>query len=351
MDGGHRAERITRDAHSSAVGGGDRRKGEGTHSDAIQAMLEEALSASGPERAVLSQLARLPLITPDLLELISGDPGLFDRVLARGLPLSEAGAGWWELPGPVRDQLTLLAPSDPVVLGEAAGYYEQRGELGTALQMLLAAGHPEAAAELLAGAEPAHVDEVDVLELLAVVDRIPVAVLDRFPIAILHVARSAQTAALVDQRATLLARVSAAIDEHTPAAVRRAVEVELAVDLVTDGNEAAAAERLAQQVVQEAAFSEQLTRARALSVLGRAAYWHRDELGRVRVGDLRSAADYLGRASQAYIDLGLMADAAALTPYRAVWIEMGTGDPTLGWRSSTTVSGWRSGAQGGLRTY
>ncbi len=302
----------------------------GTHTDAIQAMLEEALSASGPDRAVLSQLARLPLVTPDLLERISGDPGLFDRVLARGLPLSEAGAGWWELPGPVRDQLALLAPSDPLVLSEAAGYYEQRGELGTALQMLLAAGYPDEAAELLAGAEPAHVDEVDVLELLAVVDRIPVAVLDRFPIAILHVARSCQAAALLDQRASLLARASATIDERTPAEVRRAVDVELAIDLVTDGNEASAAEQLAERVVQEASFGEQLTRARALSVLGRAAYWHRDDLGRVRLADLHAAANYLRRASQAYVDLGLVADAAALTPYRAVWIEMGMGRPEAG---------------------
>ena len=114
-----------------------------THTDAIQAMLEEALSASGPDRAVLSQLARLPLVTPDLLERISAIRDCSTAFWREACPSARRARDGGSCPEPVRDQLALLAPPDPVVLSQAAGYYEQRGELGTALQMLLAAGHPD----------------------------------------------------------------------------------------------------------------------------------------------------------------------------------------------------------------
>ena len=83
-------------------------------------------------------------------------------------------------------------------------------------------------------------------------------------------------------------------------------------------------------------------------MLGRAAYWHRTGSG-ASVSATCEARPTTWAGFQAYIDLGLMADAAALTPYWAVLIELGRDDPTLAWRFSTMVSGWRPGARGGLR--
>ena len=72
-----------------------------------------------------------------------------------------------------REHLASLGAADPAALRTAAGFYEKRGQLGIALQMLLAAGEPEAAARLLAETDAWVVDKIDALELLSVFDRIP----------------------------------------------------------------------------------------------------------------------------------------------------------------------------------
>jgi ATP/maltotriose-dependent transcriptional regulator MalT len=130
----------------------------GQLSQSVGLVLDELLTALGPDRRLLAQIAPLPLVDAELFAAVTGDPGFFDRAAAQGLPMSAAGDGWWELPGPVRDYLATLAPADHKSLLIAASHYEHRGEFATALRLLLGAGEAEAAAVLLARANPRLID-------------------------------------------------------------------------------------------------------------------------------------------------------------------------------------------------
>ncbi|MGO9973305.1 MAG: BTAD domain-containing putative transcriptional regulator [Solirubrobacteraceae bacterium] len=295
--------------------------------DAVGLILEELLNALGSEQVRLAQIARLPLLDREILAAVTGDPGFFDRSLALGLPLTPTGNGWWELPGPVRDHLATLGGPDPDALQRAAEYYERRGNLGAALALLLGAGEVETAARLLADADPRQIDSIEALELLSVIDRIPPAVLDEFPSALLHVARSCHSANLLQQRSRLLARLGAAADEHEEPELRRAIDVETAVDLSLGGTTPIEAEALARRVLASARTGEQLTRARALSVMGKARWWQCDADGRRSIAGMREAADYFNQSADILLGLGQHAAVAALAPYRAIWIELELGRP------------------------
>ncbi len=295
--------------------------------DAVGAMLDELIVALGPDRRHLAQIARLPLLDQDLLAGITGDDTFYDRAVALGLPLTRADGKWWQLPGPVRDHLATLGATDSTALSIAADYYKRHGLLGPALQLLLATGDDAAAAGLLAAADPATVAAVDPLELLAVAKAIPNDVLDRFPGALILIARSCASAAMLAQRAEVMQQLTRAANEHGTPADRRAIDAELAIDLVNDGNRAAEAETIARRVLDEAPARELFTRARCLTVIGRAAYWRREADGRLPVQAMREAGDYLGQAARLFIDAGDRSSAGMLAPYRAVWIEFGLGRP------------------------
>ncbi len=296
-------------------------------SDAVGAMLDELVVALGPDRRHLAQIAPLPLLDRELLDRVTGERGFFERALGLGLPLTRADGPWWRLPGPVRDHLATFGAIDPAMLGDAATYYAQHGELGAALQLLLAAGQEEAAARLLADADPARIAALDTLELLAVLDRIPGDVLDRFPGALLLVARSCQSAAMLAQRARVMERLSVAVRSHGTAALRRAVDAELATDLVSDGNRATEAEAIARRVLEQTPAAELFTRARALSVVGRAAYWRREPDGHLPIAAMQESGAYLAQAAKLFLEAGDRAAAGGLAPYRAMWIEFDLGRP------------------------
>jgi len=298
-----------------------------TRSGPVAPILEEALTALGPERHVLAQVARLPLLDREVLGIVAADEGFFERALALGLPLTPARDEWWELPGPVRDYLVTLAEPDPGVLRHAAAYYRGRGELSTALQLLLTVGEPESVAALLAESESRHVEAIDVLELLSVVNGLPADVLDRWPSALLHVARACEGAALLELREALIKRATAVADTRDDPALRRALDAERACDLMCDTTLFDEAEALARRVLAEAPSTEQLTRARALSAVGRATLWHRDETGRRQEAKMREAAGYLEQASNLYLGLGNRGAAASMAPYRAMYVEFALGRP------------------------
>jgi ATP/maltotriose-dependent transcriptional regulator MalT len=295
--------------------------------DAVGAMLEELIVALGPDRRHLAQIAPLPLLDRELLAAVTGDEEFFERALGLGLPLTRTEGPWWRLPGPVRDHLATFGPIDPAALTAAAAYYARHGELGAALQLLLAAGQDDAAARLLAEADPARVAAVDTLELLAVLDRIPGEVLDRFPGALLLVARSCQAAAMLAQRSRIMERLSDAVRVHGTAALQRAVDAELATDLISDGHRASEAEQIARRILDHAPAGELITRARALSVIGRATYWRREPDGEVPVATMQEAAAHLGQAATLFLKAGDRASAGGLAPYRAMWIELDLGRP------------------------
>ncbi len=297
-----------------------------SQADAVESILEDALSTSGVDAALLAQIGALPLLDRGLLELITGERGFFDRALRWGLPLSAADGSWWELPGPVRERLTGLGAPDAAALRGAASYYAEHGQLGAALQMLLAHGEAEAAAQLLSGSDPWTVDQVDGLELLAVLDRIPRAMLERFPRGMLTVARCCGAAWMMEHQSRLLDRLDAIVDpEHDPE-LRRAVDVEL-IGLMVDRGETARAEAESHRLLEAVGPGEQLTLARAHAVYALTLCWRRGNDGRVDVTAVREATRHFDRATAIQLSLGNRPAAATLALLWAHFAEFALGRP------------------------
>ena len=293
----------------------------------VGSIIEEVVRGLDAEPRLIATIGVLPWLDSGLLAAITADEGLFERVLASGLPLSRGPGGMWELPGPVRDQLANLGEPDPELMRGAADYYERHGHLATALQMLLVAGQAQSAARLLAGADARQIDAIDALELLSVIDRIPPTVLAGFPRAILHVTRSCHAANLLAQRSRLLAQLDAVVRGDDEPELRRAVDVELAVDLSLGGTTPEQAEALARRVLDGATDHEELTRARALSVIGKSRWWQTEDDGTRSIAGMRDAATYFDQSAEILLGLGQRAAVAALAPYRGIWIEFELGRP------------------------
>lgn len=297
---------------------------ERSQSDAVESILEESLLTEGSDATQFAQLGILPLLNRELVDLVTGAEGFFDRALASGLPLSPAESGWWELPGPVREHLRRLGAPDPLVLRRAAGFYESHGELGVALQMLLSSGEAEAAARLLAESEPWVVDKIDALELLSVIDRIPDDVLEQFPRAMLTVARCCGAAWMMQHQSSLLARLDRIVDREETPDLRRAVDAELTA-LLIDRGEFRKAEVKARELLDTVRPEEQLTLARAHSLYGLTLCWRRDIDGRVDIGAVREAARHFDRSAKLQLELGNRGAAATVALLWAHWAEFPLG--------------------------
>ncbi len=327
----------SRSKHAAAPLGALARLGDRT--DAIQAILEEALSAFGRDRALFAQIAVAPLLDRELLALITGEDAFLERALAWGLPMTRAHDGWWVLPDPVREHLATLAVGDPSILDTVAAHYERRGELDVALQVLLGAGQLGAAARLLDGADPWLIDRIDALELVAVSDRIGDEVLERFPRAMLNVARCCAAGWMFGHSSRLLTRLDAVVSEREAPELRRALDAELLTELLNRGDPARV-ELLGRRLLGEVGAGEELTRARALTLVGQGLSWRRDRDGRLSAAALREAADYLQRATELQLALGNRPAAATLTLYRAIWVELALGQPLAALAALDSGSAW-----------
>ena len=299
--------------------------GEAAH-DAVATILDELILGLGTNLAVLARVAALPLLDRELLALVTRDQGFFDRAVSLGLPLAPAGGRWWQLPGPVRDHLRNLGPSDRDSLVDAAAYYEGHGQMGVALQMLLGAGEVEAAATRLAQAEFRQLEAVDVIELLAVMGRIPDPVLDAHPRAIFQVARACLIAAFLQPFSKLIQRLDETVTAEADPELRRAIDAELATDL-TNGESPIDALPIARRLLSEAPATEQLTRARALTVLGRATCARHEDDGSLSEATLREAAGYLDQAIETYVGAGYGEAVSGAAVERGVRIELYSGHP------------------------
>lgn len=292
----------------------------------VGAILDELLVALGPDRRLVAQLAPLPLLDQELCALVTGDPALFDRARALGLPLTPAGSGWWELPGPVRDHLATIARPDSRTLVRAADLYLRRGELRVALQLLLVTDEVDSAARILTEAELPVVERLDAPELLAVLDRIPADVVDRHPWARFKVARACGVAALLTPRAEMMAWLEHHVEDDDDPVLRRAIDAERGID-VLNSDSPAQAEALGRRVLERAGGDEQFTRARALTVIGFALCWRRDPDGSMREDRLREAGRYFAEAADLYAALGYREGTSGAVAPRALWSELGTGQP------------------------
>jgi ATP/maltotriose-dependent transcriptional regulator MalT len=295
--------------------------------NAVASMLEEVLSALGPDRPVLARIAPLPLLDEHLLGSVTGDPNFLERAMSLGLPLTPAGSGWWELSGPVRDHLASLGPADAESLVRAAHHYATRGRLGSALELLLAEGEDEAAALLLADADLRAI-EIDVLELFAYYERLPDPVRSRYPWATFAVARACGIGALLGPRGQLLAQLQENMATGDDPVLLRAVDAERAIDLL-NVNKPLDGEALGREVLESAGPGEQMTRARAMLAIGFGLCSHRDVDGRLSESSLREAARYFDQVSAIYRSLGYREAVSGVAAPRALWTELGTGRPLV----------------------
>ncbi len=294
-------------------------------SSPVAAILDEALAALGPAGAQLALLAALPLLDREVVAIVTGEPKLFDTALALGLPLTPAGDRWWELPGPVRDHLASLAVAETEALVRAAGYYQANGQLGSALQMLLAAGHGEAAARLLGGdLDPTSLEALDVLELIGLYERLPPASVSAVPRATFQVARMCGMASLLERRARLLQQLREQVDEGGDAPLRHAIDAEIAIDMV-NAAKPLESEELGRRVLAAAGPGEELTQARALTAIGFGLCAHRGDDGRLSEAALAEAATVFDQAISIYRGTGARAWVSGVAAPRAIWTELGLG--------------------------
>ncbi len=298
----------------------------GARASPVSELLDDALVALEEERHELAQLARLPLLDRELVGEVAGDANFFDRAVTLGLPMTPAGDGWWELPGPVREHLRSLEPQDPAWLLRAAQHYERHGQLGIALQGLLAAGEEEAAAALLAGLDAATVESIDALELLVAFERLPEPLVARYPWSMFHVARSCGVASFLGPRARLLARLDELISGTDNPELRRAVDAELAIDLV-NAAQPLDAEAMGRAVLSSVSPAEPLTRARALTAIGFGLCARHEDDGRLCEPALAEAAGAFDQAMAIYRGLGFREWVSGVAAPRALWTELGMGRP------------------------
>ncbi len=295
-------------------------------SRAVAAILDEALTALGPARnAVLAQLARLPLLEPGLVDMMAAEEGFFRLGLKAGIPFTPIRGPWWELPGPVRDHLITLAPSSQDGMRMAASEYRRRGELGHAMDLLLASGDAEAAAAVAAGTSPDVEETLDIYELQARFEQLPPQAVDEHPELLVLMARRLGYASIWATAITAAERAIEVARRRGDAALQRSAEAELIKVRQLANLEYTEAAVRARQILDDAGLHEELTRARASEVLGYALCHIVDSDGRRDDADLAEAEECFTRATALYKALGMRSAASFIGVDWSVHIEFRQG--------------------------
>lgn len=316
-----RAARTGEDITRLAVGTGTEQA-----SNALAAILDEPMTKLGRHRwPALATVARLPLIDAQAVEAVSGEPALFQEALHAGIPFTPERAGWWTLPGPVRDLLSTLAPLDPAAVRAAAGVYVQRGETAGALELLIRSGRDDDAAALIARTAPEVEETLDTVELRARFDQLSREAVDAHPGALVLVARRLGHTGRYDVCCQLLDRARQIAHRTGDAVLERAAAAELVkVRLLAEmAYEEAAAQ--ARSLLDEARPDELLTRARIHEFLGYALCHVVDANGCRDPAILAEAEDNLSQAFRRYSAMGMGAAASFVLVDWAVHIDFPAG--------------------------
>jgi DNA-binding SARP family transcriptional activator len=289
----------------------------------LTTLVDDILEALDPSaRAGLIQLAHLPLVDPGLAGEATRMPELFADAAAAGLPFAALGDRWWDIPGPVRDLLGRLAAPDVEVMRRASKVYLDRGELGFALQVLLAVGDRDTAATLVSGLSAQQASVLDVEELDGVVRSLPDTTLASHPRVLLHLARACEPAAETKRRSAALARASRLADPVADVELLREIDAEFARDLTRD-NRSELAIAVASQLLAATTPAEAATRARLHDTLGRASAFDRHERA------LRVAERHLTEAARIYRQLGETGWFAQVMLPLAIWVHYERGEYEL----------------------
>ena len=160
-------------------------------------------------------------------------------------------------------------------------------------------------------------------------EQLSAPVLDRWPGALLTIVRALQSTNHMQLRAEMVQRLTVAAERSGLPELGRAAEAERAVDLITHGANAREAGTMARSVLEAAPPGETWTRARALSVLGRAELWDPDRAGYASEDELHRAALHLEEAARLFVQAGHREQAAGLAPYRALRVHPALGHPVV----------------------
>lgn len=288
------------------------------------ALLEELLAGlSAPERAGLTQLAHLPLLSPAVVNAVMGSANGFQRILLAGVPLTPIPGSWWELRGPVAEQLRSASRLRGRTAAAAAPIYAALGEEPAAWETLLSAGLTEEAAALVAGIPPQRAEELGADVLAEAVDTLPASALDAHPGVLLLLARAAEAGYRRDLRTMALERLSQMPGLPPQQGVE--LDAELARDRLWAAETREAAEALAQEVLRRAGPDAVVARSRALDALGRARCWLSGRGTRESAEPLLVESARLSRsvgariwAAQALVPLAMGVHAAACRYERAL---------------------------------
>ncbi|HEY2355640.1 MAG TPA: BTAD domain-containing putative transcriptional regulator [Gaiellaceae bacterium] len=289
---------------------------------ALGAILDDGITALGRDSgAVLAQIARLPLLDAALVGAVAGDDGFFERALRAGIPFAVARGDWWELAGPVRDHLARLAPPQTEAMRVAADVYRSRGELGAAVELLLATDDASAAAAVLAAVPPEAEDDLDTLELGAYFDRLGREAIDANPGVLLLVARRFGHSGRYAQCCELLDRARDIAGRTGDRILDRAAAAELVKVRFLAEQRYAEAIEAARDLVAEAGPSEDLTRARASEFLGYALAHEPPSSEADREACAVQAEECAARAWDLYRKLGMRSAAAFIAVDRSSLID------------------------------
>ncbi len=231
------------------------------------------------DRWGIRQLARLPHLSPGLADRATGVEGLFDRIVAAGVPLVQTAPGWWEMPGPLVSFLSEGAPLDRRVARGAASAYRDSGQVLPGIRTLLGAGLHDEAARALAALSPGKAEELGCTEMRIIVEALGDSAITSHPRVLLHLARVAELAYRADLRRAALERAFDIVcgrgDEEST--VGHELDAERARDLVWDERTRQQARALAESVLQRTEKDEVVARCRALDALGRLSSWWSDD--------------------------------------------------------------------------
>lgn len=209
----------------------------------------------GPVRALVS----LPLLSPEVAELVVGPAGL--QVLAdHAVPLTSRGDGWLEIPEPVSDRLGDPAAFDVELRRRVAEWYAGHLAAPTGLSLLAAAGDDTGVARLLGSVSPTGLQGLGSTELELRIRALPDEILRQHPSVLVAALRATEWEGGTAARVGWLERAAQLTDAGHPS--RPAVDAELARHHVRRGQPAEAIARADRAI--EAAGTDRRTRGRAL---------------------------------------------------------------------------------------